>query len=122
MAARFPLYTDADVDGPVVQALIDRGWEVVRAIDLFPEETQDEVHFAYAASQGRVIVGNDLDMKLMAERWHAEQRPFRGLVWWPREHYGRMKPGDFVEAFEDLAARQEDPFGGYPLIHIKPRT
>lgn len=38
MAGRFPLYTDADVNGPVVQALVDRGWDVVRAIDALAQQ------------------------------------------------------------------------------------
>ena len=118
MAGRFPLYMDADVNGPVVQALIDYGWDVIRAIDAFPEGTDDDVHFDYAARENRVMVGNDIHVKLLAERRYAERSPFRGLVWWPREHYGRMKPGDFVQAFEELA--RQDPFAAYPIVHIKP--
>ena len=121
MAGRFPLYTDADVNGPVVEALKGRRWDVVRAIDTFPEGTDDGVHFAYAAREGRVMVANDIDVKLLAERWYVEQRLFPGLVWWPREHYARMKPGHFLEAFEELA-REDDPFAAYPIVHIKPRA
>jgi hypothetical protein len=120
VAGRFPLYTDADVNGPVVQALVDHGWDVLRAIDAFPEGTADEVHFGYAARESRVMVANDIDVKLLAERWHAKQRPFRGLIWWVREHYRQMGPGDFVEAFEELA-RQDDAFAAYPILHIKPK-
>jgi hypothetical protein len=36
VAGRFPLYTDADIHGPVVDALKDHGWDVVRAIDTYP--------------------------------------------------------------------------------------
>jgi hypothetical protein len=121
VAGRFPLYTDADVNGPVVDALRDHGRDLVRAIDTFPEGTDDDVHFAYAAREGRVMVGNDIDVKLLAERWHAEQRAFPGLVWWPREHYLRMTPGDFLEAFEELA-RRESLFSPYPIVHLKPKS
>jgi len=31
-----------------------------------------------------------------------------------------MGPGDFATAFEELAA-QDDPFAGYPIVHIKPK-
>ena len=48
MAGRFPLYTDADVKGAVIEALRQGGWDVVRAIEAFPEGTDDEVHFDYA--------------------------------------------------------------------------
>ena len=62
MAGRFPLYTDADVNGPVVHALVDRAWDVLRAIDAFPEGAGDEVHFAHAARENRVMVANDIDV------------------------------------------------------------
>jgi hypothetical protein len=45
VAARFPLYTDADVHGPLIAALGQRGWDVVRAVDLYPQGTADLVHF-----------------------------------------------------------------------------
>lgn len=32
-----------------------------------------------------------------------------------------MKPGHFLEAFEELA-REDDPFAAYPIVHIKPRA
>ena len=120
MAGRFPVYTDADIKGSVVDALIHHGWDVVRAVDTFPEGTLDHVHFDYAARKGRVIVANDIDIKLIAEDWHGNQRPFPGLVWWPREHYTTMRPGDFLESFEELA-QQDDPFAAYPIIHLKPK-
>ena len=44
-AGRFPLYTDADVKGPLVKALVSRGWDIVRAVDVHPEKTNDPIHF-----------------------------------------------------------------------------
>jgi hypothetical protein len=120
VAGRFRLYTDTDVDGPVVKALVRARWDVLRGIDAYPERTLDRVHFEYAAGTGRVLVSNDSDMKLLAESWAADSRPFPGLVWWHRRHYATMTPGDFVEAFEDLA-RQDDPFGAYPIVVLKPK-
>jgi hypothetical protein len=49
VAGRFPLYTDADVHGPLIEALILRGWDVLRAVDHCPEGTEDPVHFEEAA-------------------------------------------------------------------------
>jgi hypothetical protein len=118
---RFPLYTDTDIDGRVVKALIHAGWDVLRGIDAHPEGTLDLVHFEHAASSGRVLLSNDSDMLVIAESWAAEGRPFRGLVWWHRRHYDAMSPGDFVAAFEELAA-QDDPFGAYPIVHLKPKS
>ena len=74
MAGRFPLYTDADVHGPIVTGLIDRGWDVLRAVDAHPQGTDDEVHFETAAKLGRVLVANDKDQLLIALRWIEEVR------------------------------------------------
>jgi predicted nuclease of predicted toxin-antitoxin system len=77
VAGRFPLYTDADVHGPLILALRRRGWDVIRAIDLYPPGTADVVHFERAARENRVLISNDQDM---ANRWLADGRPFRGLI------------------------------------------
>jgi hypothetical protein len=101
----------------VVDALIDAGWDVLRAIDALPEGTVDDLHFERAAREGRVYVANDNRIEPIAHAWLREGRTFRGLIRWPRAHYARMSPGDFLEAFEVLA-RQEDSFR-YPIVHIK---
>ena len=120
MAGRFPLYTDADIHGPLVEALIQRGWDVLRAVDRFRQATDDPRHFDEAVRQGRVLVSNDSDMKVLAEERLDEGGSFPGLVWWPRKHYTRMSVSDIVEGLEELA-QEDDPFGTYPIIHIKPR-
>ena len=51
MAGRFLLLTDNHVRQQLVEALTSRGWDVVRAIDVFPERTSDEVLFAHAAAR-----------------------------------------------------------------------
>ena len=119
MAGRFPLYTDADIHGPVVDALRRADWDVLRAVDAHPEATTDPVHFEHAARDGRVLVSNDRRLEGYARRWLEQGKPFRGVICWPRAHYARMTAGDFLEAFEELA-RQDDPFV-YPIIHIKPK-
>jgi hypothetical protein len=120
VAGRFPLYTDASIHGPLVDALIEHGWDVLRAVDAFPEGTEDLIHFEEATRLGRVLVANDSDMKALAERWLDEGRTFPGLLWWPPKQYGRMSVSDIVEIFEELA-RQDEPFA-YPIIYIKPRA
>jgi hypothetical protein len=120
VAGRFPLYIDTDVDGPVVKALRAAAWNILRGIDAYPERTSDRVHFARAAQERRVLVSNDVDMKMIADTWFLEGRSFPWLVWWPRSHYDVMSPGDFVVAFEELAG-QDEPFAGYPIFHIRPK-
>ena len=118
MAGRFRIYTDADINGPVVTALKRRGWDVLRAVDAYPEKTPDVVHFERAAAEGRVFVTNDRRLEAIAHEWLAQGRPFRALICWPRSHYRHMSPGDFVRAFEGLAL-QEDAFDPYPIHHLR---
>ena len=118
---RFRLYADANLHGPVVEGLRRRAWDLVRAVDAHPERTEDPVHFQRAVKEGRVMVSNDVDMKVIAEDWFQAGRPFPGLIWWPKTHHRRMSVGDLMEAFEELAA-MDDPFSPYPIVHIKPKS
>jgi len=111
VAGRFPLYTDADVHGPLILALRGRGWDVVRAIDLYPQGTADAVHFEHAARENRVLISNDQDMEGIANRWLAEGRPFRGLILWPQE----ALQAELVSRIEALS----EPFP-HPVIHLRP--
>lgn len=115
MAGHFPLYTDADVHGPLIDALRAHRWDVVPAIELYPQGTSDAVHFERAAKENRVLISNDQDMEFIANRWLAEGRPFRGLILWPQEHYKRMGYGELVAKIEALS----EPFP-HPVIHLKP--
>ena len=120
MAGQFPLYTDENIKGPLVKALRRAGWDVLRALDVFPEGTDDDIHFEHAAKEGRVVVTNDEPMKAIAHRWLEEGRSFPGLVEWPQRLHERMRIGWFVENFEALA-REDQPFDpDYPIVHIKP--
>jgi hypothetical protein len=100
---RRPVYTDADVHGPIVDGLIRRGWDVLRAVDARPEATSDLVHFEHAVSLGRILIANDKHMKAIAEQWIAVGRSFPGLVWWPRKSYAVLSNAEILDALEDLA-------------------
>jgi uncharacterized protein (DUF433 family) len=39
VVVRRPVYTDADLHGPIVAGLINRGFDVIRAVDAAPEGT-----------------------------------------------------------------------------------
>ena len=116
MAGRFALLTDENIPGPLIKALIARGWDVVRAVDVFGVRTDDEVLFAYAAEQNRVFVTDDRPAVAVAIRWLEDRRAFGGMIRCPARE---MSVGDLVEAFESLAAA-EAPFAGYPIVYIKP--
>ena len=115
---RFPLFTDAHVRQQLVDGLRRRGWDVERAIDVFPEKTTDDVLFEHAARTGRVFVTNDEKVEPTGEERLRQGRPFEGLIIWKLKHHRRMSEGDFIRAFEALA-KKEDPFH-YPIVHIKP--
>ena len=115
MTGRFPLYTDADVYGPLILALRRRGWDLVGAIDVYPPGTADAVHFERAARDSRVLMSNDPDMEVIPNRWLADGRPFRGLILWPQEHYKRMSYAQLVARIEALS----EPFPR-PVIHLRP--
>lgn len=120
MAGRFPLFTDENVQGTLVKALRRNGWELVRAVDVFPQGTDDEVQFEHAAEQGWILVTNDEPLEEIANRWLSEGRSFPGLIKWPQRHHQRMSIGDVVVKFEVLA-EQDEPFPpSYPIVHIKP--
>ena len=95
------------------------GWDVLRAIEAYPEKTPDDVHFDRAAKEDRVVVTTDRRIEQrIAHAWLAQGRAFR-MICWPQAHYVRMSPGDFVEALEELA-KGEDPFPAYyPIVHLK---
>jgi len=117
VAGRFPLYSDADVHGHLVDALRERGWDVVRAIEAFPEGTVDDVHFERAAELDRVFVTNDQPSRAIANQWLRDGRSFAGVITWRQRDYGKMSIGDILRDFETIA-QKEDPFGNYPIIHL----
>ena len=118
--ARFPLYADADVRGPLIRALRNAGWDVVRAIDELSEGAADLEHFERAAAQDRVLVTSDAGHEARAQQWHKDGRRFRGLIVWRQTVYDQMSYRQLVEAFEELGTR-EDPFSEYPIVRIWPR-
>ncbi len=76
MAGRFPLYTDENVKGALIKALRQGGWEVVRAIEVFPEGTDDEIHLEHAVKEHWVLVTNDEPLQATAHQWLSRERRF----------------------------------------------
>ena len=68
MAGRFPLFTDIDVDGPLIKGLIRRGWDIVRVVDVLPGDTVDALLFEHAVKKKRVFVTNDKLIHRIATR------------------------------------------------------
>jgi hypothetical protein len=55
VARGFPVLADNHLQQAVVEGLVTQGWDVVRAIDVFPEGTDDAVLFGHAIKEGRVF-------------------------------------------------------------------
>lgn len=112
--AGLPLLTDNHVRQPIVIALRARGWDVVRAVDVFGEKNIDGELLAWAAANGRVFLTSDDGIHATAHEWLREGR----MVYWWAEHRRRMSDGDVVQALERLASR-DDAFT-YVIEYIKP--
>ena len=117
MAGRFRLYTDADIYGPLIDGLIKRGWDVLRAVDAFPEGTDDRTHFETAAKENRVLVAHDVHQRQIALEWIRGRHAFAGLITWRQSHHDHTSVGAFLEAFEALAA-EAHPFA-YPIRYLR---
>jgi predicted nuclease of predicted toxin-antitoxin system len=112
----FPLYADEAVSGQLVKMLLERGWDVVRAVDVFPAGTTDEEQLEYAARENRVFIGVDEVFLQIGRRWHREGGRFR-MILWSRENHRKLTISGFVRALGSLAKR-EDAFD-YPIVRIK---
>lgn len=119
MPGRPPLFLDACLRGAVVEGLLRRGWDGVRAVDLHDEGAKDPVLFERAASLGRVFVTNDGPLQEIAAEWLRAGRPFR-MVYWSKNDDKRYTVGQILDAFAELA-HEDDPFR-YPIYYLKPRV
>lgn len=116
MAGRFPLFTDENVDGPIIRGLRHRGWDVQHATDKVGQNTEDASLFQLAASLDRVFVSTDKDMLILAKDWLRAGRPFR-MIWWEQGGTQRILLSVVLDAFDDLATR-DDAFA-YPIAYLK---
>ena len=89
MPGRFPLFTDENIDGPIIRGLRQRGWDVLHAEEEFGEKTADAPLFEYASKEGRVFVSTDHDILPIASQWLREGRPFR-MIWWEQMETQRI--------------------------------
>lgn len=118
MPGRFPLLTDENIPGPLIEGLIRAGWDVVRVIEVFGEHSIDARIFDHAVAQGRALVSTDADCLVSATRWLTEL-PFQ-LVYWHQGTYQRTPVVRFLKAFEDLA---ENPNAFTAFIeYLKPTS
>jgi hypothetical protein len=116
--AGFPLLTDNNVRQQIVEALRSRGWDALRAVDVFGEANDDRDLLAWSAENGRVLATCDDRIHTLAHQWLFEGRSFR-MIFWPLERRRTMTDGDMLRAFEEIAAKP-NAFA-YPIEYIKPK-
>ncbi len=105
MPGRFPLLTDENVQGPLIEGLKTHGWDIALTIDVLGQRSVDEAVFEYAAQHGRVLLSTDVDCLIIAARWIEEGRHFR-LVFWDQGPHQHVRVGPFLQALERLATNE----------------
>jgi predicted nuclease of predicted toxin-antitoxin system len=113
---RFPLFTDENVDGPILRGLRQRGWDVQHATEEFGEKTKDTPLLEYATELGRIFVSTDKDMLPIGKQWAQEGRAFR-MIWWEQKRTQRILLATVLDAFDELAAK-DDAFLS-PIEYLK---
>ena len=114
-----PLLTDNHVRGPLIKALRERGWDVVRAVDMFGQENDDAELFAHAAKEGRVFLTCDEGIQAIAHDWLSQGRTDFRMIYCTMQHQQEMTIGDLLEAVEGILANA-NAFA-YPIEYLKPR-
>ena len=84
MAGPFPLLTDEHISKALIKTLRDRGWDVVRAVDVFGQRTDDQILFEYAAEKGRVLVTTDAGLEASRSAGCVNGAPFPASSSGPR--------------------------------------
>lgn len=107
MAGRFKILTDEHWSRAHRRAAQEAGWQVVRAVDVLAQGTEDSTLLAYCAERGCVWVTSDEAARGHVVEWLNSGRALPGVIIVPQRH--RITPGRFVSFLEDLAG-EEDPF------------
>ena len=95
-----------------------RGWDVVRAVDLFGQENDDAELFAHAAKEGRVLLTCDEGIQSIAHGWLRQGRTDFRMIYCTMQHQQEMTIGGPTEAVEGIL-RKPDAFA-YPIEYVKP--
>lgn len=78
---------------------------LVAATEEGHERKSDEELLSIATASGRVLVTQDIRLRLLAEEWQRTKQPFAGLI---LAHQRRVSFGELVADLE-LAAKATDP-------------
>lgn len=81
------LYADEHIPLAIIEALRRAGHDVLRAIDRYPEGTEDRTHFEAASQENRVLLTQDTDFLALSSSTLAEGRHHAGVIYWPQGTY-----------------------------------
>ena len=82
------LYADEHVPLAVIKALRRAGYDVLRALDRYPEGTEDVTHFQRAVQESRVFLTQDTDFLALSSDLLSEEKHHPGVVYWPQGAHG----------------------------------
>ncbi|MGH8065164.1 MAG: DUF5615 family PIN-like protein [Candidatus Entotheonellia bacterium] len=97
-------YADEHVVFGLVQALRQRGMDVVRVQDRGREQADDADLLDEALADERVMLTNDMDFLALAAERAARQQRFAPIFFWPQQ---RRSIGQLVQSIIRQANRQD---------------
>jgi Domain of unknown function (DUF5615) len=97
-------YADEHVVLGLVQALRQRGMDVVRVQDHGREQADDADLLDEALADERVMLTNDMDFLALAAERAARQQRFAPIFFWPQQ---RQSIGQLVQSIIRQANRQD---------------
>jgi hypothetical protein len=95
-------YADEHVLSAIVQALRQRGMEVVTVQERQGEGTDDADVLAEALRDGRIVLTNDTDFLVLAARHTNRGESFAPIYFWPQS---RRRVGELVRSIIREASR-----------------
>ena len=78
------LYADEHVPLAVIKALRRAGHDVLRALERYPEGTEDLTHFERAVQENRVFLTQDTDFLALSSKMLSEGKHHPGVIYWPQ--------------------------------------
>src|SRR5258708_29191484 len=73
-------YTDSHIGKAVATQARQRGIDIVRCQDIGRENDEDDVHLAYAASEGMTIITADRDFFRLHDEYQTAGKSHAGII------------------------------------------
>jgi predicted nuclease of predicted toxin-antitoxin system len=111
-------YLDEDLSPAIAAALRKRGVDVVSAHEVGQIGLSDAEQLAFAAGEGRCLVGaNARDFRRLGHDAIEQGRPYAGIVLCPPRIPG-LDVGAVVSALVEIAKRYPAGLGEYDVLYL----